>query len=78
MDPQKQEKFDQLYKRGDPSVNDLLHAVLHRLEDLEVYPQVKETNFWRLNKVALVVLAMALEIPYPLPSCEHLHGQAES
>ena len=78
MEPELQEKFDQLYKRGDPSASDLLHAVLHRFEDLGTWPVVKETNFWRLNKVSLVVLAMALDIPCPLPSCEHLHGQAES
>lgn len=78
MEPQFEERFDQLYKRGDPSAEDLLHALLHRLEDLGVWPLVKETNFWMLNKVSLVVLALALEIPYPLPSCEHLHGQEES
>lgn len=78
MEEGKQKKFDQFYKRGDPSLNDLLHALLHRLEDLGIWPLVKETNFWRLNKASMAVLAMALDVPYPLPSCEHLHRQEES
>jgi len=64
-------RFKHFYKQGNPSADDLLHALLHRLEDLGVWPAAKETNFWRLNKVSLAVLALALDIPYPLPSGEH-------
>lgn len=69
MREEHEERFEHSYKQGDPSADDLLHALLHRLEDLGVWPATKETNFWRLNKVSLAVLA--LDIPYPLPSCEH-------
>lgn len=71
MREEHEERFENFYKQGDPSAGDLLHALLHRLEDLGVWPAMKETNFRRLNKVSLAVLALALDIPYPLPSCEH-------
>lgn len=63
-----EEKFEEFYRRGKPSTEQLYRAVLHALEQTGCWPPPRgETSFWRLNKVSLAVLAIALQVPYPVP-----------
>lgn len=60
------ERYARFYKRGDPTMGQLLRGVLRRIEEITPWPLIDgATNFWRLNKVSLAVLAVAMDLPLP-------------
>lgn len=58
-------KVQLFLKRNDPHADDVLRALIHTLENMGLWPLDDPTNFWRLNKRSLAILAAALDIPSP-------------
>lgn len=78
MDEKNESIFDQFYPKGNVTKEEVRIAILRKLEELGLWPHVKETDLWRANKTTTIIIALALGIPYPIPeqyqAVENLFG----